>query len=74
MRRGSSIGVKMRPPRGFDPNHPFIADIRRKSFVAGADSTVKAAQSVSFAGEVAESMKRLTPLMRFLCDALGVPF
>lgn len=63
-----------RPPRGFDPDHPFIADIRRKSFVAGADSTVKAAQSASFVEDVAGAMKRLAPLMRFLCDALGVPF
>ena len=45
-----------------------------KSFVAGADSTVKTAQSAAFAEDVAEAMKRLSPLMRFLCDALGVPF
>src|SRR5258705_7117559 len=41
-----------RPPRGFAPDHPFIADIRRKSFVVGCDSTERAARSTRFVGDV----------------------
>ena len=63
-----------RPPRGFDPEHPFIGDIRRKSFVAGADGTVKQVQSAAFVQEVADGFKKIAPLVRFLCDALAVPF
>ncbi len=63
-----------RPPRGFDATHPFIADIRRKSFVAGADSSAKAAMSDAFVEEVTQAFRTLTPLMRFLCAALAVPY
>jgi len=63
-----------RPPRGFDPARPFIADIRRKSFVAGRDSSIKKAQSRLLLEEVAETFRALSPLMRFLCAALDVPY
>ena len=63
-----------RPPRGFDPAHPFIEDIKRKSFVAGRDSSERAAQSPAFVAEVAEGFRNLAPLMRFLCGALDVPY
>jgi uncharacterized protein (TIGR02453 family) len=63
-----------RPPRGFDPAHPFIEDIRRKSFVAGVESTAKASQSKEFVSEVAAAFKTLSPLVAFLCVALSVPF
>ena len=63
-----------RPPRGFDPEHPYIADIRRKSFVAGTQSSAKTAQSKALVGEVARSFAALKPLMNFLCAACGVPF
>jgi uncharacterized protein (TIGR02453 family) len=63
-----------RPPRGFDQTHPFIEDVKRKSFVAGANSTVKTAQSASFVDEVSGGIQLVAPLIRFLCGALGVPF
>ena len=63
----------LRPPRGFDPSHPFIADIRRKSFVIGRDSSETAARSPQFVAETAESFAAAAPFMRFLCSALSVP-
>ena len=63
-----------RPPRGYDPNHPLIEDIKKKSFFAMRESTVKAVQSAKFVDEVAEAFKAATPLMKFLCAAEGVPF
>jgi len=63
-----------RPPRGFDPLHPFIADIRRKTFVVGRNTTERAARSAQFAAETGESFAAAAPLMRFLCSALAVPF
>jgi uncharacterized protein (TIGR02453 family) len=64
----------IRPPKGFDPAHPFIADIRRKSFVAGVDSDMRAAAEPNFVRAVASSFNALNPLMNFLCEAVGVPF
>ncbi len=63
-----------RPPRGFDPAHPFIDDIKRKSFVAGVESTARASQSPSLIAEVSDCFQALTPLMKFLCDGVGVRF
>lgn len=63
-----------RAPRGFDLAHPYIDDIRRKSFVAGIDSTAKAARGEDLVGRVAECFNSLTPLMKFLCAAVEVPF
>jgi len=62
-----------RPPRGFDPDHPFIADIRRKSFVVGRDSSESAAGSAHFVVETAECFATAAPFMRFLCNAVDVP-
>jgi uncharacterized protein (TIGR02453 family) len=63
-----------RPPRGYDPGHPLIEDLKKKSFFALHPSSVKAAQSPTFVGDVAASFRAATPLMRFLCNAQGVPY
>jgi uncharacterized protein (TIGR02453 family) len=63
-----------RPPRGYDPNHPLIEDIKKKSFFAMHTSSVKAAQSADFADAVVKTFKAAAPLMKFLCDAQGVKF
>src|SRR5262249_27032598 len=63
-----------RPPKGFDPTHPAIEDLKRKSFYVMQRSSEKAAQSRSFAAEVAGAFAAARPLMRFLCSALEVPF
>lgn len=63
-----------RAPRGFDPAHPFIDDIRRKSFFAMRESSPSTAQSPALVGEVAAAFRSAAPLMKFLCAALEVPF
>jgi uncharacterized protein (TIGR02453 family) len=63
-----------RPPRGFDPEHPFIDDIKRKSFYAMREADQKLASSAALVDEVAVSFAALTPLMKFLCASLDVPF
>jgi uncharacterized protein (TIGR02453 family) len=71
--RGVEGEQLQRPPRGFDANHPFIADIRRKSFVVGCDSSEIQARSPRFVAETAQSFAAAAPFMRFLCSALSVP-
>jgi uncharacterized protein (TIGR02453 family) len=63
-----------RPPRGFDPDHPLIDHIKRKSFYAMQESTVAVAQSPKLVEEVAAAFRGIAPLMRFLCKAVDVPF
>lgn len=66
--------VLNRPPKGFDPNHPCIDDIKRKSFFAMHESSAKVAQSPALLDEVETAFKAAKPLMGFLCKAVGAPF
>jgi uncharacterized protein (TIGR02453 family) len=63
-----------RPPRGFDPEHPFIEDIKRKSFYAMHEAMPKLAGSSALLDEVSDSFAALSPLMKFLCGAVEVPY
>jgi uncharacterized protein (TIGR02453 family) len=63
-----------RPPRGFDPDHPFIEDIKRKSFFAMHEADAKLASLPKLVDEVAGTFASASPLMKFLCGALDVPF
>jgi uncharacterized protein (TIGR02453 family) len=69
--RGEAL---IRPPRGFDPGHPFIEDIKKKSFYAMREETPKLAGSPALVEEVADTFASLSPLMKFLCGALDVPY
>ncbi len=61
-------------PRGYDPTHPLIDDLRRKSFAAMAPISEKELASPQCASHVAEAFKEAKPFMKFLCDALNQPF
>jgi len=63
-----------RPPRGYDAEHPFIEDIKRKSFFAMREGSVKLASSAKLVGEVADTFAAASPLLKFLCNALDAPF
>jgi len=66
--------VLSRAPRGYDPEHPLIADIKRKSFFAMHDGDLKLAQSPKLPDAVTETFRAAMPLMKFLCAAQGAPF
>lgn len=63
-----------RPPRGFDPDHPFIADMQRKDFMALAELDDDAIESMTLVKDTMAVFKKAKPLMRFLCDAVELPF
>jgi uncharacterized protein (TIGR02453 family) len=63
-----------RPPRGFDTGHPFIDDIKRKSFFVMDEGSTKLASSPKLVDEVAETFAAARPLLKFLCGTLDVPF
>jgi uncharacterized protein (TIGR02453 family) len=63
-----------RPPAEVDPDHPLIADLKRKSFIGMAPLTQRTVTSPTFVGDFAEMCRAGAPLLRFLCEALGEPF
>jgi uncharacterized protein (TIGR02453 family) len=63
-----------RPPRGYDPEHPLIDDLKRKDFFGLAKISQKTATSAGFLDEYERLCRTGTPLMKFLCRAVGVEF
>ncbi len=63
-----------RPPRGFAPDHPCIEDIKRRDFIAGYDFPAIQIHSKDFVKQVTTAFKSASPFMKFLCQALDLPF
>ncbi len=63
-----------RPPRGYDPEHPLIDDLKRKDFFGLSTLTQKTATSPGFLDEYERLCRAGWPLMRFLCRAVGVDY
>src|SRR6266403_3414704 len=63
-----------RPPRGFDPDHPLIEDLKRLSFTTGVEFGERRACALDFPARFVTACRRATPLMRFLSKALGLAF
>ncbi len=64
----------VRAPKGFNEDHPYIDDLKRKDFIASVRLTQKQVTSPDFLDEYMKLNTRAAPLMEFLCDAVGVPF
>lgn len=64
----------VKPPKGFDPDHRYVEDLKRKDFIASVSLSQKAVTSDGFIDEFTRLCKTATPFMRFLCEAVGVPF
>jgi uncharacterized protein (TIGR02453 family) len=64
--------VARRPPRGFDPDHPLIADIRRRDFTVMASFTDADALSAGFLDRFIRFCEATAPLNEFLARALGL--
>ena len=63
-----------RPPRGFDPEHPLVEDLKRTSFTVGREFTEGQACSPAFPALFTRACREEAPLMRFLAKAVGLPF
>ena len=67
-----------RPPKVDDKpvpeDHPFLDDLKRKSFAAVTTFDEKAACAPDFIDRYVEDAKAGVPLMQFLCKATGVKF
>jgi uncharacterized protein (TIGR02453 family) len=63
-----------RGPRDFDPEHPLIADIKRKDFVGIARVPQSFATSSTVVDDFITMAMSGRPLMAFLCRAVDAPF
>jgi uncharacterized protein (TIGR02453 family) len=71
VRSGDSL---VRPPRGYDPAHPLIEDLKKKSLVATRAIPDAVATSPALLREVEKSLKGLAPMVDYLCAALDLEF
>jgi uncharacterized protein (TIGR02453 family) len=72
VRRGFSLwGESLkRPPRGFDPNHPLIEDLKRKDFIIWIPLTPSQICGKNILNDVASACRKIRPLADFLTRAL----
>jgi uncharacterized protein (TIGR02453 family) len=60
-----------RQPRGYDPAHPLIEDLKRKDFIGATDFTRKEVCSDQFLNQFTAACQAAAPFMKFLTEALG---
>jgi uncharacterized protein (TIGR02453 family) len=63
-----------RPPRGFEPSHPDIDDLRLRDFLGVADLSRQEILSPKLVDRVVKAFGAGAPLMKFLCEAIAVPY
>lgn len=66
-------GLK-RPPSGYDADHPYIDDLKRKTFFAMQSVTRETATSPRLITEITGAFKTASPFMEFLTTSLGLPY
>lgn len=63
-----------RVPRGYDPDHPLVDVLKLKSFTAVAPLAGKQVTAPDFLEQFAALCRTGSPLVRFLCEAIGQEF
>ena len=63
-----------RPPRGFDVGLAYIEDIKLKDFLGVVDLPRPLMHSPKLPQTVAKTFAAGSPLMKFLCDSLALPY
>jgi uncharacterized protein (TIGR02453 family) len=73
--RGEPAGESLkRPPRGYDPDHPLIEDLKRKDFFAIARYSEAEACAPGFIDDFAGACRGFAPMTEFLTQALEFPW
>jgi uncharacterized protein (TIGR02453 family) len=63
-----------RPPRGYRADHPMIEDLKRTDFVASIEFSDTEVCGARFMSEVVAAGKKMTPMLKFLSQAVGLRF
>jgi uncharacterized protein (TIGR02453 family) len=61
-------------PRDYPRDHPMIEDLRRIDFIAVAPISEDDVTGDEIVSLVIDRIKKAKPLMKFLCDAIDVPY
>ncbi len=61
-------------PRGFPADHPLVEDLKRTDVIGVHDLSEQDVLGEQFLDRVATAFTASRPFVRFLCDALRVPF
>ncbi len=69
--RGDSL---IRPPKGYEADHPHIEDLKRKDFIAVATYSEVDAVRPEFIDEFAGCCRNASPFMAFLTTSIGLPW
>jgi uncharacterized protein (TIGR02453 family) len=63
-----------RPPPGFAKDHPAVAELMRKDFVASTKISRSEFTSPAFPQTYETIGRQVSPMLEFLCDAIGLKF
>ena len=63
-----------RPPRGYDPEHPLMEDLKRKDYVAIASFSDADASRPDFLNRFTVIALKGSAFVGFLSQAVGVPY
>ncbi len=63
-----------RPPRGYDADHPFIEDLKRKDFIAVTEYPEQDTYAAGFMDQFSDTCRKASPFMAFLTKSLGLPW
>lgn len=63
-----------RPPRGFDAEHKYVDDLKRKDHIAVTRFSEHDVTSAQFVQSITKSFRAGSGYIAFLCAALGVAF
>ncbi|MBY5994130.1 DUF2461 domain-containing protein [Ferrimonas balearica] len=64
----------VRPPKGYDKDNPMLEDLKRKDFIAVMNLRDDQVLGESLLDRMEEAYQAADPFMRFLCQAMKVPF
>lgn len=63
-----------RAPKGYDPDHPFVDDLKRKDFIAATPFSEAEACAPDFIDRFAGACRVAVPFMEFLTKSIGLPW
>jgi uncharacterized protein (TIGR02453 family) len=69
-----SGGKLVRPPRGYSDDERYLDYIKLKDFFGGVDLPTMLVIRPGLQEEVLEVFRAASPLMKFICDSLGLPW
>jgi uncharacterized protein (TIGR02453 family) len=71
----SLVGESLKQaPKGYDPDHPFIVDIKRRDFAASIPLTDDQVTGTDFMSTLLDTYHTISPFIRFLSEALKLSF